>query len=449
MRKDEPGAYSLDTLRSLPVPDIYERDPQAIKARMIAFFEEATGRTLYDGQVEMYLIETWAYGYSLAMEEAQAQALQYLVAFSAGDGLDALGANRSIKRLDAAQALVRLRFTPTAPLLQPLNIPPGFAVRVSDGDTQFVTLESAVLPVGGQAVETDAIAAQAGAGANGLPAGSINVMLSPVAGVAVSNISISDGGADRESDDAYRLRIANAPERISRAGPGDAYRETVMSVSAAIIDCAVVRPAPCYIDIYILTAQGSAGDALSRQVMQALDPETMRPMGDEVTIRPCEPLSCTGAITVRAGTSAAVIGREARSRVDAVTGGWRERLGGVIAPSDLAEAVKHIAGVIDVQVDGPDFQQLAPGQYMDRSDITIDVELVQQEAWSAERVTGNAKKQEAWRGVAPTGKAGQQEAWSAERATGSAKKQEAGSAERATGNARNMAGSGTAPRRGR
>lgn len=376
MRSDRLGPYSLDTLRALPVPDIYERDPLKIRDRMIKYFEEQTGRTLYQGQVEMYLIETCAYGYSLAMEEAQAQALQYLVAFATGSGLDALGGNRWTPLLAAAKAGVMLRFTLVALRNVDIIIPAGTRVRSDDADIVFLTQADGVIAANSRNTDVLALADTAGALANTIPTCTITTMLDPVAGVTVSNPAAPAGGADRESDDAYRLRIANAPERISRAGPADAYRETVMAVSSAIVDCAVVRPKPCYIDIYVLTADGSAGEALMLQVMQALDPEKARPMGDEVTIKPCEPLTCKAAITIRARTSAAVIKHEAYSRVEAVRAEWRSKLSGIIAPSDLADPIKHIAGVLDVQVDGLSFMQLAPSQYMLMADITIKVELV-------------------------------------------------------------------------
>ena len=88
MRTDRPGTYSLEALATTPTPQIYETDPIKIRDRMIDYFEKQTGRKLYNAQVEMYLIETWAYGFSLAMQEAQAQALDYLVAYASERALE-------------------------------------------------------------------------------------------------------------------------------------------------------------------------------------------------------------------------------------------------------------------------------------------------------------------------------------------------------------------------
>jgi len=376
VRKDELGAFSLDTLRGLPRPNIYERDPLKIKARMIAYFEQQTGRKLYDGQIEMYLIETWSYGFSLAMEEAQAQAEQYLVAFSAGAGLDALGANRSLTRLPAAAARTTLRFTLLQPQARPLTIPANFSVRSEESDVQFLTLEAAVIAAGQRQAEVQAVAAQAGAAGNGFAVGSLTIMTSPIAGLAVANSTVSSGGADVESDDAYRLRLANALELVSQAGPAAGYRERIFAVSPAIVDCAVFRPQPCYIDIYALTAAGPAGAELKAQIAAALDPEYGRPMGDEVTIRDCEGVELAGTLTIRACSGLPEIESQARANINRITGQWQQSLAAVIAPSDIIEAVKHIGGVLDAQIDGLSYHKLTAAQYVAKADIAIKMETV-------------------------------------------------------------------------
>lgn len=376
MRTDRPGTYSLEALSATPAPQIYETDPLIIRDRMIDYFEKQTGRKLYNAQVEMYLIETWAYGLSLASQEAQAQALDYLVAYATESGLTELAANRWTPRLQAAKASVMLTFLLTDRRNQNVLIPAGTRVRGGNGNDVFLTTHDATIEAGQTAVDVLALASVAGARPNDLKAQSITSLLDPIAGVAVTNNSAPDGGADIEPLDAWRLRIANAPERISRAGPADAYRETVMGTSSQIVDCAIVRPQPCYIDIYVLTAAGNAGAALKKQVFDALDPETIRPLGDEVTMKDCEALSCAPHIVIRCIAGASIIEKEARKLIDEVKEAWRERLGGNIAPSDLADPIKHIAGVLDVDVQNLSFLNLQPWQFMAEANTTIEMRLV-------------------------------------------------------------------------
>lgn len=375
MRTDRPGTYSLEALATTPTPQIYETDPIKIRDRMIDYFEKQTGRKLYNAQVEMYLIETWAYGLSLAMQEAQAQALDYLVAYASESGLTELAANRWTPRLPASKASVLLTFSLTDRRNQNVLIPAGTRVRGGNGNDIFLTQDDAIIGAGQTAVDVLALADIAGARPNDLKAQSITSLLDPIAGVAVTNNSAPDGGSDIEPLEAWRLRIANAPERISRAGPADAYRETVMGVSSQIVDCAIVRPQPCYIDIYVLTAEGDAGAALKNQVFAALDPETIRPLGDQVTMKNCDALTCAPHVVIYCRAAAGVIEAQAKTLVDNVKTAWRERLGGIIAPSDLADPIKHIGGVLDVDVQNLVFQQLQPWQFMAKADVTIEMRL--------------------------------------------------------------------------
>lgn len=376
MRTDRPGTYSLEALSATPAPQIYETDPLIIRDRMIDYFEKQTGRKLYAAQVEMYLIETWAYGLSLAGQEAQAQALEYLVAYASENGLTELAANRWTPRLQAAKASVILTFSLTAQRNQNVIIPAGTRVRGGNGNDVFLTQNDATIEAGQTAVDVLALASVAGARPNDLKAQSITSLLDPIAGVAVTNNSAPDGGADIEPLEAWRLRIANAPERISRAGPADAYRETVMGTSSQIVDCAIVRPRPCYIDIYVLTAAGNAGAALKKQVFDALDPEAIRPLGDEVTMKDCDALTCAPHVVIYCRAAAGVIEAQAKTLVDNVKTAWRERLGGIIAPSDLADPIKHIAGVLDVDVQNLSFMNLQPWQFMAEANTTIEMRLV-------------------------------------------------------------------------
>jgi len=341
---------------------------------MIAEFELKTGRKLYQGQVEMYLIETWSYGLSLAMEEAQAQAEDYLVAHAGMQGLLKLGTNRWTPRLPAAKASVILTFSLSSPRNQSVVIAQGTRVRSDGSEAVFLTLADVSIPAGSLTVEALAEAQSEGALANNVGAGAITTFLDPIAGVAVTNTAAPDGGADAESAEAYRLRIANAPERISRAGPRDAYREMVMGVSSSILDCAVVRPNPCYIDIYVLTASGDAGDGLKAQVLAALDAETVRPLGDEVTIKACEAVGSAPHLVIRCYSGAGVIEAMAQTEVAQVVQSWRERLGAMIAPSDLTEPIKKLPGVIDVEVQNLSFVALQPWQFMQAS-VSIEMRL--------------------------------------------------------------------------
>lgn len=376
MRRDDPGPYALEVLAAMQPPQVFTTDQAALRARYIRWFEEASGRTLYPVQVEMLLIETLAYAMGMMGEEGQAAAEQHLVAFANAAGLAALGPNRSTPRLPAAKARVTLRFALTAARLETTLIPAG--TRVGSGDVIFATLAPAVIAIGATSVDAAAEAESAGSAGNGFILGQIATVLDPIAGVTATNITVPDGGAGVEAVDLYRLRVANAFERISTGGSFAWYRETAMGVSSAIIDMAVVRPQPCYIDLYPLTLTGAAGVGLRDQVAAAFDTPEIREIrfGDLVTVKPSVSVAGAPVLAVRTRGAAATITEDARLAGEAVLTGWRQRLGADVAPSDVEAAVKVLPGVVDAELAGLPFAQLQPWEYLDAAALVVNTTVL-------------------------------------------------------------------------
>lgn len=310
---------------------------------------------------------------SVLGEEAQAVAEQHLVALAGIAGLERLGPNRSTPRLAASKARVTLRFSIPQARAEAVFISAG--TRVGAGNGMFFTLAPCVIAIGALSADVTAEAEFSGLAGNGFLPGQLTSMLDPVAGVVVTNPTESSGGADAEDPELYRLRLANAYERISTGGSFAWYRETAIGVSAAIIDVAVVRPQPCVIDIYPLTLAGAAGIDLRNQVLatfntaEALDIR----FGDDVFVKP--PVAVTGApvLTIRGRGMASTIQADATAAAQAVLKVWRERLGAAVAPSDLEKAVKVLMGVIDAEVSGLAFQQLQRFEFFVATSLTVNI----------------------------------------------------------------------------
>ncbi|MEN5083738.1 baseplate J/gp47 family protein [Bosea sp. TWI1241] len=384
-RRDTDGPYSLASLAAVPVPTLFTRDPELLKARYIAWFEQATRRTIYPAQVEMFLIETLAYAMSLLAEEAQIAAEEHLVVKASRAGLVALGPNRSTPPLPAATARTIIRFSLAEPRSANVLVDAGSRVSADAGGLIFVTLAPAVIAAGALQAEVPAEADQAGAIGNGYLPGQIATMLDPVAGVAAANTVTSEGGADPEDAELYRLRVANAFDRVSPGGGLGWYTETTVSVSSAIIDVAVIRPQPCFVDIYPLTPAGAAGPALRDQVKAAFDTREALDIrfGDEVTVKAAVavPIACNLTIWLRGETAGA---RSAAASVaNNVLDGWGQQLGAAVAPGAIEGEVKSVLKdlgfhVLDAQVSGMAFQQLAPEEFavavlLDPDDVVVEV----------------------------------------------------------------------------
>lgn len=377
MRRDDPGPYNLDALRALVAPPVFELDPVALKAKLVGWFEGETGRTLYPMQAEMLLIDMIAYLWSLTHKAGDLAHRQRYAALADEAWLRVLGAQPGIETppLDAASATTRLRFTLAAALAVDVIIPAGTRVSAGSDATLFVADGWVRIPAGSLTGETPATAATLGGAANGLQPGQVSQLLDPVAGVAaVANLDVTAGGMDAETPDAYRLRLCNALEKASIRGQRRGIVEHVAAMSGGLIDIQAVRPAPCYVDIYLLTSDGAAPAALNAYVAAELDRlqrEELLPMGDLYTVKPAQPVGL--CIHFDVVVESDVEGGEAATRAKAVDvlGAWSKRLSPRIVPEEMREAVKALAGVVNVETSGFGYQTLAPGAFVDPSLCTI------------------------------------------------------------------------------
>lgn len=88
-------------------------------------------------------------------------------------------------------------------------------------------------------------------------AGQISKLVDPLPWVSkVENITTSSGGIDIETDDNYRERIRQAPEKFSVAGPSGAYEYWARTAHQSIIDVSIISPAPGEVEIRPLLEGG-------------------------------------------------------------------------------------------------------------------------------------------------------------------------------------------------
>lgn len=372
MRRDDPGPYSLEALSALPPPALFTTEPATWLPRLVQWFEQRSGRTLYPMQVEMLLIEALAYALSVMGQEAQLTVEQHLVAFASGEGLDRLGANRSTRRLPSAKARCTVRFSLALASTANVLIPAGTQVKAGDGPA-FATLDALVIRAGLTSVDGTAEAIAPGAVANGFLPGQITTMTQPIGALAVSNVTISEGGSDAESEGAFRLRVANAFDRVSSGGGYGWYRETAMGVSSAIVDCGVTRPQPCHVNLYPLLAAGAAGADVRGAVLAAFETERAleNRFGDLVAVLAPTAVARAPALTVRARAAAVSLEADARAAAQALLAEWSQRLGALIAPHDLEAVVRRLPGVVDVACADLPFQQLGEAEFLQVTALTV------------------------------------------------------------------------------
>ncbi|WP_312836742.1 baseplate J/gp47 family protein [Pantoea sp.] len=90
-----------------------------------------------------------------------------------------------------------------------------------------------------------------------------------------------------ETDDALRLRVPDAFEGLSVAGPKAAYEFYAKSADGRVADVSATSPAPAEVLITVLAqdGDGSAPADLLDAVDVALNDESVRPVADRVTVQ--------------------------------------------------------------------------------------------------------------------------------------------------------------------
>jgi phage-related baseplate assembly protein len=90
-----------------------------------------------------------------------------------------------------------------------------------------------------------------------------------------------------ESDSEYRVRIPQAFEGISVAGPSGAYEYHGRAADGRVADVKATSPNPACVTISVLSREGNgaASADLLAVVTRALNDENVRPVGDRVTVQ--------------------------------------------------------------------------------------------------------------------------------------------------------------------
>jgi phage-related baseplate assembly protein len=336
--------------RQLPEPQFIERDAEKITREAIAHYEELAGKTLYAAQVERLLINVLAYREKLVREGVQDAAKLNLVRYSRGIILDALGENVGVGRVAATHARATLRFTfDPSPALD--TVLPQETRVSTDNNVVFATTEPVTVSAGNTAIDVTAACEEAGVIGNGIAIGRVNTLLDTPPSLtvkAVQNLTVSEGGAEEESDERFRERIVLAPESFSVAGPSGAYRFHALTAHPAILEVAAVSLKGGEVTLYPRTAEGLPGEAVKAAVLAACNGEKMRPMCDTVTVD--DPVPVDYAIEVElmlkrsadATTAQAEVERAARAFRDERTG-----FGVPIVRSQLIDAL-HVYGIYSV-----------------------------------------------------------------------------------------------------
>jgi phage-related baseplate assembly protein len=363
-------------LLNLARPLFLETDPQVIRAGLYDRYESLYGKTLYPGQPESIILDMLAYALTIEALKIQSAAEQNLVQYSSGTILEHIAALYGVVRQPPKKAKTRIRFTADNSV-RPVEIliPRGTQVKSKDRKQIFETTADVVIALTDIYNDVDALAVEAGAAANGYAPGSISEPLVAVAFIEnVSNITISEGGADIESDDQLRERVVKAPESFSVAGPTLAYDFWARSAHPAIIDVSVDSSLPGRVEVYPLTTSGSPSQEVIDAVQAMISAEKKRPLTD--TVRVLAPTRLAYSISAQVTLYARQPEIEVRLAILAKLNDYaeqkRKKLGRDVVLNHIVALIQSVTGVYDVRMAQPVASlPVAPSEFADCTSISI------------------------------------------------------------------------------
>ena len=362
---------------NLPEINFVTTDKEAVEKEIFALYTSVTGRTLAPADPIRLFLLVITNVVILLLNRINDTGKQNLLAYARGNNLDHIGIALGVERLQATGAVTTMRLTASMARPEGIAIPKG--TRFTSGDCSFFALtEPYYLSATQTTISVKAVCTEASAKGNGYPIGSITTLVDPIPYIAsVTNITISEGGADTETDDAFRERIREAPESFSCAGAEGAYEFFTKKASALISSVKVVSPKPGDIVGSPGLASGEiAKEEILKLVQNALTDKKVRPLTDNVSVKAPTAKNYSIDLQYYIDSDNAYYADTIKTRVDeAVTDyiKWQSaKVGRDIIPSELIRRVME-AGAKRVTVTSPTFTVIKDG----RKEDGYQVELAQ------------------------------------------------------------------------
>lgn len=345
---------------NMSLEDIQEFYLDAMRER----YRELTGKELVMKEADPMRLIAYADCLLLyqVVQYADRAGKMSLLKYSFGDYLENIGALKGIERLQGAAAMTKLCFTLSMERNNVVVIPAGTRVTGGDG-TYFETLDILEIPAGELSGEVNAACKEMGIKGNGYRPGELKVLVDPVPYIdKVENLTVTEGGADLETDKNLAERIYLAPSSWSTAGPDDAYKYWVKTFDAAITDVRVESEVPGVVEIYFILQGGQLPDeAMTEELALFLQDEDIRPLTDQVVVQAPEVqeygVDLVYFINESDRMRAASIQENVRTAVDGYIAWQREKIGRDINPDQLRKMVIS-AGAKRVNINEPDFRRI-------------------------------------------------------------------------------------------
>lgn len=283
---------------------------------------------------------------------------QNLLKYSYGEFLDNLAALRGITRNSAKPASTTLQFKISDIRESITTIPKGTRVAAEE-NIYFETTEDAQIPTGAKSIEVNAKCLVNGDIGNNYKIGDINIIVDPLPYIAsVSNITVSSGGNNIESDKNLAERIYLAPSSYSVAGPADAYIYWIKSFNSEIGDVKIISPNPGEIFICFLMSNGNLpNENILNELAFFLQTANVKPLSDKISVSAPKIQDYEINLTYYINKSDSAQSLVIQNAVDNAISEfeiWQRKIGRDINPSELTKQILN-AGAKRVVITQPEF----------------------------------------------------------------------------------------------
>lgn len=352
-----------------------DTNAEELTSSLIAMFETITGRTVYPGSKDRLFISWVASAMVLIKSQINYSANQNIPSRAEGENLDALGELfYDAGRPEATASKCTMRFEISEAQISAQLIPAGTRVTDTSRTLVWSTTADVYIPIESTSVDVEVICTTTGAESNGYAPGQITTLVDLFPYYSkCENITVSDGGADRATDEEYYQLMRASQDAYSTAGPMGGYEYWAKTVSTDIVDVKAIMPIDSssgelmggHVHIFALMADGTlASDTIKAEILAACNAASIRPLTDFVSVQDANIVNYDIAFTYYIPTdttlSAAEIEQAVENAVDEYVKWQYARLGRDINPSRLLQLLME-TGVKRVEITSPVFTVLSDG----------------------------------------------------------------------------------------
>jgi phage-related baseplate assembly protein len=344
--------------RNYPDINFVDTNTETLKNSLITAYELITGRTLYPADPArifiLWVADVIAQERVLINESAK----QNVPRYAENEYLDSLAEIfKDVERLGAKAATTTLRFTISEPQTSQIIVPAGTRATV-DGQIIFETKEIGTIAAGEISVDVPAVCQTIGTSGNGFIPGQIATAVDVFPYMqSVSNITTSEGGSEKETDEAFYARMRESVESYSTAGPAGAYEYIAKTVNPLIADVKATSTTAGVVDVWVLLQNGQLpGPEILSQVVEALSADKSRPLTDAVNVNAPDTVTFdidfTYYIPLPSAASASMIQQAVTDAVTEYKKWQTSKMGRDINPSYLISLLMQ-TGIKRVELSAP------------------------------------------------------------------------------------------------